>query len=93
MTPPAPDVRVRRAAEVVFQELEGEAVIVNLDRGTCFTLDPVGTRIWQLLGEEERLARVAHALTLEFDVDEETATSELHAIVGDLLARGLLIAA
>ncbi len=90
MTRPTLDSRVRRASDVVFHELDGEMVLVNLARGTCFTLDPVGTRIWQLLGEQDRLVEVARTLTLEFDVNEETATGDLLAIVGELLERDLL---
>jgi len=33
--------------DVVFRELDGEAVILNLETGTYFGLDTVGTRIWQ----------------------------------------------
>ena len=37
--------------DVVSRDLEGEAVILNLDSGTYFGLDRVGTRIWSLLQE------------------------------------------
>lgn len=92
MNAPTLDSRVRRAADVVFHELEGEAVIVNLNRGTCFTLDPVGTRIWELLGEEDRLHEIVRMLIAEFDVDEQTAAGDLLQVVGALLARELVTA-
>jgi len=86
----ASDSRVRRSAGVVFQELEGEAVLVHLDRGTCFTLDPIGTRIWQLIGDEYDLDRIAIVLTAEFDVARDVAERDLGALIEELLARELV---
>jgi hypothetical protein len=84
------DSRIRRTSDVVFQELDGEVVLVNLARGTCFTLDPVGTRIWQLLDEVDDLVELGRTLTVEFEVEEETALHDLLAIVADLVARELV---
>ncbi|PYO19380.1 MAG: hypothetical protein DMD85_18645 [Candidatus Rokuibacteriota bacterium] len=39
-------IRIRK--DVVFRELEGEMVLLNLATGVYFGLDPVGTRIWTL---------------------------------------------
>ncbi|MGH7897295.1 MAG: PqqD family protein, partial [Candidatus Binatia bacterium] len=74
------DRKVRRGGDVVWRELDGEEVLVNLARGTCFTLDPVGTRIWQLIGEHGTLSRVAGALIAEFDVDEKLVERDLLAL-------------
>ena len=88
--PTAADSRVRRRSGVVFQELEGEAVLVHLDRGTCFTLDPIGTRIWQLIGDECDLDRIATVLTAEFDVARDVAERDLRGLIEELLARELV---
>ena len=88
----AADSRVRRGTGVVFQELDGEAVLVQLERGTCFTLDPIGTRIWQLIGEGDEVGRVAAALAGEFDVAPEVVERDLYLLLEELLARELLVA-
>jgi len=37
--------------DVVFRDLAGEAVILNLASGIYFGLNEVGTRMWNLLAE------------------------------------------
>ena len=83
--------RVRRGASIVFQEVEGEAVLVNLERGTCFTLDPVGTRIWQLIGDGERAGHMTEVLTAEFDVAHDLAERDLFVLLSELVARELVV--
>ena len=37
--------------DVVFRDLDGEAVILDLVSGTYFGLNEVGTRVWRLVDE------------------------------------------
>lgn len=78
------DSRVRRNEEVLSQELQGEAVLLNLKSGVYFGLDQVGTRIWQLLSEHELLAEVAQRLVQEYEVTEDRCSADLLALTEDL---------
>jgi hypothetical protein len=82
---------IRRGASVVFQELDGEAVLVHLDRGTCFTLDPIGTRIWQLIGDGAAIPDIIEALRLEFDAASEVVEADVRALLAELLSRELCV--
>jgi len=84
------DATVQIPDDVVFRELDGEAVILNLDTGMYFGLDAVGTRIWQLLDTHKTLRRTLEALEAEFDAPVERLESDLTAFVGALHAKGLL---
>lgn len=78
------DSRVRINNDVLFQELQGEAVLLNLKSGVYFGLDPVGTRIWQLFETAERLAAIAKTITAEYEVTEDRCAADLLALVADL---------
>ncbi|MBX3466783.1 MAG: PqqD family protein [Planctomycetes bacterium] len=83
--------RVTPAEEVLFKELEGEAVLLHLDVGRYFALDPVGTRIWALLREREGdLAAVLDGILAEFDVAREEAARDLLALLDELVAERLV---
>lgn len=82
--------RVRVNEDVLFQELQGETVLLNLNSGTYFGLDPVGTRMWHLMVEKEQLAEVARSIVAEFDVSEEQCAADLLALVTKLESRGLV---
>jgi hypothetical protein len=82
--------RVAISDDVVFRELEGEAVILNLESGTYFGLDPVGTRIWSLLQEDGSLRRAFEALLQEYDVAPEKLEGDILRLVEELRAKGLV---
>jgi len=81
---------VRIPSDVMFRELQGEAVILNLASSTYFGLDQVGTRIWQLCATHGSLRAVWEAMQHEFDAPGETLQTDLLAFVDELVAKGLL---
>jgi hypothetical protein len=81
---------VRVDDSVLFQELQGEAVLLNLKTGTYLGLDKVGARIWQLLGEHEVVSKVLEAMLQEYDVTEERCRQDLLGLVAKLEAQGLV---
>jgi Coenzyme PQQ synthesis protein D (PqqD) len=87
---PAMTSRVRVNDDVLFQELQGEAVLLNLKSGVYFGLDPVGTRVWQLLAKHELLSEIARAIVAEYNVTEERCAKDLLALVADLEHQGLV---
>lgn len=75
---------------VLSQALAGEMVLLNLATGAYFGLDPVGTRIWQLIQEHSHLQHVLALLLEEFDVEEECCRTDLLQLVSTLCSHGLL---
>jgi len=86
-----PDVRV--SPDVVFRDLEGEAVILDLASGTYFGLNAVATRVWRLLDEERSFAFIVDAVTEEFDGVRADVERDVAALLGDLQARRLIVPA
>jgi hypothetical protein len=78
---------------VYYQEVEGETVLLDADRGLYFSLDSVGTRVWQLLGEGHDLEGVKNRMLAEFDVDEATLDADLTDLLQRLAAAGLVVSA
>lgn len=81
---------VRIPEDVVFRELQGEAVILNLESSMYFGLDPVGTRIWQLCEAHGSLRAVWEAMQQEFDAPGDALQSDLLTLVDELSKNGLL---
>ena len=79
--------------DVVFEVLEGEAVVLNLDTGIYFTLNPVGTRIWQLIEEHGDLAKVRESMISEYEVEADALDRDIDALLSELVEKGLVVAA
>ena len=77
-------------ADIVFREIEGEAVLLNLETGIYFGLNSTGTRMWRLIEEHHLLERVLAALEDEFDAPPPRLETELLEWVAQLEDKGLL---
>lgn len=76
--------------DVIFEILDGEAVVLDLRSGVYFTLNDSGTRLWELILEHRDLDRVRDQFLREFDVTPATLETDLSTLVRELLERGLL---
>ncbi len=83
---------VRIPETTLFTDLGGEAVLLNLESGTYYSLDEVGTRMWNLLAADGRPESVVAALLAEYDVAEDRLREDLEALVADLARAGLVLA-
>lgn len=81
---------VRICDEVVFRELSGETVILNLNSGVYFGLDEVGTRLWYLLAEHGDPEKIISILIDEYEVEETKLREDVQALIGQLCDKGLL---
>jgi len=83
---------VLRVADGVLTRMAGsEMVLLDLDSEEFFGLDGVGARVFELLEEPQRFDDVLGTLLREYDVDRETLTADVNALVADLVARKLVV--
>ncbi len=85
----------RRSPDVVCREVGLESILVpirhnvgNLD--FVYTLSPVAARIWSMLDGTLTVEAIVDELCSEYDVERETATSDVHQLLADLEETGLI---
>jgi len=71
-------------------ELGAERVLLNVESGQYYGLDPVGSRIWDLLVEERSVGQLQAILLEEYDVDPSTCGRELAELLLRLRGAGLV---
>lgn len=87
---PGPQTVLEPSPDVVFRDLDGEAVVLHLGTATYFGLDEVGTRAWQLMTDGLPLSSVCDLLAEEFDAPRERIEQDIAALVERLLSKDLL---
>jgi hypothetical protein len=85
------DSSLKVSSDVVFRELDGEGVILNLASGIYFGLDETGMRMWQLIDEHGRLDAVLARLCDEYDATPEIIERDLLRLASELSDNGLLV--
>ena len=85
-----PDSEVKVAPDVLFSEVQGEAVLLNVKTGIYFGLNQVGTYIWTSLEESITLRVLQKKLVEQYDASPEQVWTDLVALVADLHGRSLV---
>ena len=71
-------------SDVIVTELDGEAVLLNLDTKLYFSLNATGVAIWKLLAEDLTLGQIGERLFQEYDVTPEKAQQCVLDLVSQL---------
>ncbi len=75
---------------VAARVYSGEAVILSPAENMVRMLNPVGSRIWELVDGTRSVDEIATVLTAEFDVEYPQAQQNTGEFVEALVAKGLL---
>ena len=76
--------------DVLFQEVSGETVLLDLESEQYFGLDAVGTRIWTLIGEGVSIGAMIDTLLQEYEVERATLEADLADLLARLAEAGLI---
>ena len=82
--------RVVVAKGQLSQELKGEAVVLDAHRGVYYGLDPVGSRIWQLMQNPKLVREIRDAILAEYEVESRQCEKDLLSLLHQLAANGLI---
>jgi Coenzyme PQQ synthesis protein D (PqqD) len=69
---------------------EDGAVLLDVEQGVCFSLNPVGLKIWDLLKKGCSVDQIAEALSQEFSVPRCQVLSDASEFIEALEAKHLL---
>ena len=75
---------------VMFREIAGESVLLNLNSETYFGLDGIGTRMWNALVGAPSIEAAYGVLVEEFEVDAGALRRDLSEFIGKLADAGLV---
>jgi hypothetical protein len=81
---------VTATPEQVSCALGDESSILSLKNSVYYSLDPVGTRIWELLRQSRSVGKILEVLLQEYDVAPDRCERDLFAILEKLLQEGLI---
>ena len=60
---------INKNLEIDDTDLDGEKVMMNLDKGEYFMMNEVGSRIWEIISEPINVKEIISTLQNEYVVD------------------------
>ena len=89
------NVRFVRNREVVSRQIEGELIIVPIrhgvgDMNSLYTLNQVGTVLWDFMQEEHTVPEMMNRVCEEFEVTATQALDDIREFLNSLLEEKLV---
>ena len=82
--------KVSISSEVLFQEVSGETVLLDLASESYFGLDVVGTRVWGLLESGTSVGDMLDVLLDEYEVERDVLEKDVGELLEKLQEAGLI---
>lgn len=75
---------ILRNPEIDATDLDGEVVMMNMEKGQYFMMNEVGSRIWEIIEEPIKVSELIDALLSEFEVEREECENTVMEFLDDL---------
>jgi hypothetical protein len=69
---------------------EDGGVLLDIEQGICFSLNPVGLKIWELLKKRYSVDRIADAMAQDFAVPRSQLLADVVEFIQSLEAKRLI---
>ncbi|WP_294371695.1 PqqD family protein [uncultured Clostridium sp.] len=85
------DFKVCQSKSIDCAVIDGEAVMMDLERGTYYTLNSVAANIWNIIEDEIYISKIIEKLLEIYDVDFETCEKSLLKYLNYMDKYGLIV--
>ena len=76
---------------VLMTELNGEAVLLNLEQSHYFGLNEIGTDIIRLVQTMDTAEEVIQDISSRYEVEHTVLESDYNSLIAELLEEGLIV--
>jgi hypothetical protein len=80
----------KHSGRVAWRKVADEAVILDVEDASYFSLRGPGLRMWELLGQRKAPAEIVRALAGEYDAPEKAIAEDLDRLVRELRREKLI---
>ncbi|MBS1780551.1 MAG: PqqD family protein [Bacteroidetes bacterium] len=87
------NIQLSRGDQYIFNEVDGEIVMMNITTGLYVSLNETAKQIWNMLEKPQPLSAVVDALSVEYNVTREQCEKDVLPFIEQLLERGIAIKA
>jgi hypothetical protein len=88
--PPDSRTRYSRNSKTISGRLLDELVLMDIEQGRYFSLNPVATRVWDLMEKQMSAEELSDRLTEEYDVDSSRCMEEVKELLYGMVRLGLV---
>lgn len=81
----------RREERLISRVIDGEAIIVDFKTGDQYSLNPIGTLVWEMADGAHSLKDIVASILERYDISEAQARADLSKLVSDMENENLVV--
>lgn len=81
---------VRQGGDFISANMDGELVMMSIEKGNYYGLEGIGGRIWQLIEMPTKVSALCDTLQEEFDVGKSDCEADTLEFLNELAEQGLI---
>jgi hypothetical protein len=81
---------ISRSPSVLTAEVDGEVVMMSIERGRYFGLDDIGSDIWKRLEAPCSFADLIDRLAADYAADRATIAADVQALLGRMVEQDVV---
>jgi hypothetical protein len=85
------DTLVSRADGFSTAPVNDELMMLNVEQGSYYSLDPIAAEIWMLLEQPARVNDLVNQLQKKYNVSPEQCQADVLAFLGELHGHGMIL--
>ena len=82
---------LQRAENVTFEVVADEAILIDINTGTYFSLNEVGTEFWELLDGKQTIAQHATIIANKYEVETSMVIDDLLELAEEMANDKLIL--
>jgi hypothetical protein len=75
---------------IVFNEMDGETIMMSIENGEYYGINSIGSRIWKLLETPKAASEICDALLPDFDVTREQCAKDVLLFLNRMAEKGVI---
>lgn len=84
------DSRVVGDTGIVFNEMDGETIMMSIENGEYYGLNSIGSRIWKLLESPRTASEICDVLLPDYDVTREQCAHDVLLFLNRMAGKGVV---
>lgn len=76
--------KIKRNPEIDDADIDGDKVMMNIDKGQYYMINEIGSDIWSILENEITIEELLNKLIDKYDIDKETCKTDVIEFLGRL---------
>lgn len=82
---------IQRKSDLLFNEIDGEVVMLSIENSEYFGMDRIGTHIWNLIETPISFKSLIDKLKKHYEVEEEQCIRDTSLFLNKLLEKDLIV--